>query len=67
MAAVRVSVEEHCVLCEVHTICQAITPMPVPVSVFVCLSKNDGLRVLKLLPVIDTCSLCTVLDKRKDQ
>ena len=38
MAAVRVSVEEHCVLCEVQTFCQAITVMTVPVSVFVASS-----------------------------
>jgi hypothetical protein len=67
MAASRVFVEEHCVLCEVRTLCQAITAMTVPVFVFICLCKNDCLHVLKLVPVIVTCSLCTLLDTRKDQ
>ena len=67
MAAVWVSVVEHFFLCEVRTICQAITAITVFVSVFVCLCKNEGLHVLKLLQAIVTCSVITRLDTRKDQ
>ena len=66
VAAVRVSVEEDCVLCEVRNLCQAITAMTISVSVFVFLFKKDGLHVLKLLPVIVSWSLSTRLDTSKD-
>jgi hypothetical protein len=49
------SVEEHCVLCDVRTICQAITAMSVTVSVFVCLYNNDGLHAFKV--VTGNCQL----------
>jgi hypothetical protein len=45
MGAVRVSVEEHCVLCEVRTLCQAITTMTLSVIVFVFVCKDDSLHV----------------------
>ena len=67
MAEVWVSVVEHFLLCEVRTFCRAITAITVSVSVFVCLCKNEGLHVLKLLPAIVTYSVNTRLDTRKDQ
>ena len=54
VAAVRLSVEEHCVLCEVRTFCKAVTAVTISVSVFVCLCKKEGLHVSKFLPVIVT-------------
>jgi len=67
MAAVRVSVEEHCVLCDVRNLWQTITAMSVSIGVFVCLCKSESLHVLKLLLVSVSCSLCTLLDIHKDQ
>ena len=66
-ATVRVSVEEHCVLCEVRNLCQTITSMTLSVSVFVCRCNNDRLHALKLLPIIVSCLFCSWLDARKDQ
>ena len=67
MAALRASIEGHCVLCEVRAHCQEITAIREFGTVFVCFCKNDDLHVLNQLPVNVTFYLCTRLDTRKDQ
>jgi len=67
MAALRASIEEHCVLCEVRALCREITPVREFVIVFICFCKNDDLHVLNQLPVNVTSSLCIRLDTRNDQ
>ena len=54
MAAVRVSVEVNCVLCEILNLSQAIAAITVSVIVFVFRCNNDRLHVLKLILVIVT-------------
>ena len=46
---------------------ECIRLMTAPVSVFVCICKNDSLLILNLVPVIVSCSLCTRLDTHKYQ
>jgi len=66
MAWVRVSVEEHCVLCEVRTFSRARTAVTLSDSVRFSL-KLERFHVLKRILVNITTTLCTLLDTRKDQ